>query len=268
MAPPREPSRGSLWWHGPVGATLIRKVAVFSVLALTVMTCGTLSPAFPWNPSASGLVQESAPPTGAVLGGEKVVADPQLEALWANGRTLEAFVADARQRKNVWEERVAEARIPRDVAERVAALEGRGPWRLLVVAADRCLDSAFNIPPMDRLALFSDALDLRVVTPEEGGRTVMEARPTSDGRAATPTVVILDERGDEVGCWIERPTRQRVFFLDLLKRAEEGSDAYNAAVQNFLGWYREDNGATTLRELVRLLEAAANGARGCVTPGT
>jgi hypothetical protein len=241
---------------------------VFSIVALTLMTCGSVGPASPWKPSASDQIKESAATTSALLGGDGVVADPQLEALWANGRTLEAFVADARQRKNVWEERVAAARIPRDVAERVAALEGRGPWRLLVVAADRCLDSAFNIPPMDRLALFSEALDLRVVTPEEGGRAVMDARLTSDGRAATPTVVILDEGGDEVGFWIERPTRQRVIYLDRLKPAEEGSDAYNAAVRNFLGWYREDNGATTLRELVRLLEAAANGARGCVTPGT
>ncbi|UCC24022.1 MAG: hypothetical protein JSU98_09805 [Gemmatimonadales bacterium] len=43
----------------------------------------------------------------------------------------------------------------------------RGPWRLLVVAAD--------------------------------------------GRPATPTVVILDEDGEEVGCWIERPVPQRDF---------------------------------------------------------
>ncbi len=236
---------------------------MFSVVALTVMTCGTLSPASPWSPPPSDQVRESAAKSSAVLGGDGVLADPQLEVLWASGRTLEAFVADARQRKNVWEERVAAVRIPWDVAERVAALEGRGPWRLLVVAADRCLDSAFNIPPMDRLALFSDALDLRVVMPEEGGRAVMEARPTSDGRAATP----LDEGGDEVGCWIERPARQREFFLAHVKGAEEGSDAYNVAVQDFLGWYREDNGATTLRELVTLLEAAADGARGCVPPG-
>lgn len=240
---------------------------MFSVVALTVMTCGTLSPASPWSPPPSDQVRESAAKSSAVLGGDRVLADPRLEALWANGRTLEAFVADARQRKNVWEERVAAARIPWDVAERVAVLEGRGPWRLLVVAADRCLDSAFNIPPMDRLSLFSDALDLRIVTPEEGGRTVMEARPTSDGRAATPTVVILDEGGDEVGCWIERPARQREFFRVHVRGAEEGSDAYNAAVRDLLGWYRDDNGATTLRELVTLLEAAANGARGCVTPG-
>jgi len=219
---------------------------VFVLLALTAVTCG-------------------GPVTASPAG--HPTADPQLEALWEKGISLEDFVAGAQRRKNVWEERVAAARIPDDVAARMAALEGRGSWRLLVVAADWCLDSAHNIPPMDRLALSSDALALRVVTPEEGGRAVMEARPTSDGRLATPTVVILDDAGNEVGCWIERPARQREFYLASLKGVEEGSDAYNAAVGDFLGWYREDNGAAALRELVTLLEAAAAGATGCVLPG-
>ena len=222
------------------------EVPVFAVLALTAMTCGT--------PGSATAVHPSAP-------------DAQLAELYGQGLTLEDFVAGARRRKDIWEENVAAAQLPADVAERMAALEGRGSWRLLVVAADWCLDSAHNIPPMDRLALFSDALALRVVTPETGGQAVMDARPTSDGRSATPTVVILDEAGNEVGCWIERPARQRAFYLANLKGVEEGSDAYNAAVRDFLGWYRSDNGATALRELLALLEAAAAGATGCVTPG-
>lgn len=204
-----------------------------------------------------------------VCGGPPATAapDPELVALFQKGRTLETFVADAQVRKSIWEENVANARIPADVAERVDALEGKGPWRLLVVAADRCLDSAWNIPAMDRLALYSDALELRVVTPAQGGQAVMDARHTSDGRAATPTVVILDGAGNEVGCWIERPARQREFYLAHMKGADHDSDAYAAAVEDFLGWYREDNGAAALRELVTLLEAAAAGATGCVLPG-
>lgn len=219
---------------------------MFALLAVTAMTCGSPAPAPAFVPSAP---------------------DAQLETLYRQGVPVEAFVAAAQRRKSVWEESVAAARLPADVAERMAALEGRGSWRLLVVAADWCLDSAFNVPPMDRLALFSDALELRVVTPETGGQAVMDARPTSDGRPATPTVVILDEAGNEVGCWIERPARQRDFYLASLKGVEEGSDAYNTALQDFLGWYRSDNGAATLRELLTLLEAAAAGAAGCGTPG-
>jgi len=181
---------------------------------------------------------------------------------------MDAWLSGVQTRRNVWEAQTAAARIPEDVARRVTALEGRGRWRLLVVAADWCLDSAHNLPPMARLSLYSDALDLRVVTPGQGGQAVMDARRTSDGRAATPTVVILDEEGTEVGCWIERPAHQRDFFLANMKGVEEGSDAWNVAVQRFLGWYREDNGASALRELVALLEAAADGARGCTPAGS
>jgi hypothetical protein len=70
-----------------------------------------------------------------------------------------------------------------------------------------------------------------------------------------------------VGCWIERPARQREFYLANMKSVDHDSDAYAAAVQDFLGWYAKDNGASALRELMSLLEKAAGGARGCVTPG-
>lgn len=193
------------------------------------------------------------------------VPDPELEALWERGRTLEAFVEDAPVLRSLWRENRERASLPEDVARRADALEGS--WRILVVAAARCHDSANNIPPLARLALYSDRLDLRMVTPEEGGQTVMEARKTPDGRAATPTVVILDENGDEAGCWIERPARQRAFYLENLKGVERGSDPWRAAVEDFLGWYREDNGAAALREFMDVLEAAEDGARGCEAAG-
>lgn len=194
-----------------------------------------------------------------------VAPDPELVALWEKGRSLEAFVDEADQLQRLWQGNRERARIPEDVARRAHALEQS--WRILVVAAAGCHDSANNIPPLARLALYSDNLELRVVTPGEGGQAVMDARKTPDGRAATPTVVILDGNGDEAGCWIERPARQHSFYLENLKGVERGSEPWRAAVQEFLGWYEEDNGAATLREVLEVLEAAENGARGCGAAG-
>lgn len=236
---------------------------MFAVVAATAFACGTLSMASDVAaPERTGWDQvgPGAPHLARTSAG---VVDPDLEALWRRGRSLEAFIAQAERRKDLWATNREVARIPQDVAERMTALNGHGPWRLLVVAADGCLDSAHNIPPMDRLARWSDELELRIVTPAEGGQAVMNARRTSDGRAATPTVVILDEQGEEVGCWIERPSPQRDFYLARLKGVEEGSEARAAAVQEFLGWYRRDNGATALRELVTLLAAAAGSTGAC-----
>lgn len=223
-------------------------MVVFSLMILATLACGA---------------QASSP-----LLPSHGLQDETLEALWTRGVGMDAWLSRLESRRDVWEAQAAAARLPEDVARRMTALEGRGSWRLLVVAADWCLDSAHNVPPMARLAQYSDALELRLVTPGQGGQAVMDARHTSDGRAATPTVVILDERGNEVGCWIERPEHQRDFYLANMRGVEEGSDAWNAAVQRFLGWYREDNGASALRELVSLLEAAADGAQGCEPAGS
>ena len=190
---------------------------------------------------------------------------PELVALYEKGVTYQEFVANARVRKALWEANTAAARVPEDVARRVDALEGR--YRLLVVTVPACTDSNWNLPGLARLALYADAVDLRIVSPDEGGQAVMEARLTSDGRPATPTVVVLDEAGEEVGCWIERPARQRDFYLETLKSAQEGTPEYEEAVRDFVGWYREDNGASAQRELLDVLEAAEAGAAGCRLAG-
>lgn len=227
---------------------------MFALAAALLSSCGIA-------PAAVSPAPAEVPTPVAAVEQPGLTTPTDLSALFAEGRTLTDFVAAAERRQNVWRENVARARIPADVAARADALRGR--WRLLVVAADGCLDSAFSLPPMDRLAFYSDALELRVVAPDAGGQEIMEARRTPDGRAATPTVVILDESGAEAGCWIERPVHQRDFHQSRLKGVEQGSESYATAVAEFLDWYRDDNGATALRELMDLLEAAEAGARGC-----
>lgn len=242
---------------------------MFSLLALTALACGTpLQASSPVLPAA--FAPGDAQGVAVTLSdGRSRWRDPELEALWSRGVALDTWIARAERRRDVWEESAARATLPRDVVERMAALEELGSWRLLVIAADWCLDSANNVPPMARLAESSSALDLRIVSPADGGQPVMEARRTPDGRAATPTVVVLNARGEEVGCWIERPARQQDFYQANLKGVEEGSDAYRAAVRDFLGWYREDNGASTLRELLTVLETAAvGGPGGCSNPSS
>ena len=178
-----------------------------------------------------------------------------LRAHWEAGRTWEAFEEAAEARRDTWVRNRARARVPDDVARRAAALEGT--WRLLVVAVDRCGDSAHTVPYLAALAASSPALDLRIVDPE-AGRALMEARPTPDGRAATPTVVVLDEGFRDAGCWVERPTELQRWFL----ANPEGLDEDDLYARKY-AWYEEDAGASTLRDVMDVLEAAAAGARIC-----
>lgn len=232
-----------------------------SSFALTALVCGSLA----WG---AGSPPAPAPVSPVLASSGTAVAaapDPELERLWDAGVPFETFLESVDARRALWETNTGRARLPEEVARRLDALAGR--WRILVVTVPGCTDSAFTLPAFARAALYAEAVDLRIVRPDQGGQAVMDARPTSDGRAATPTVVILDEAGNEAGCWIERPAHQREAYLANLKGLERGSPAYNAAAEVFVAWYREDNGASALGELVTLLEAAAGGARGCVTPG-
>ena len=82
---------------------------------------------------------------------------------------------------------------------------------------------------------------------------------TPDGRAATPTVLLLDEGFRERGCMVERPPELQEWFLaaeDSLPREELYREKYTR--------YETDRGVMTVQEWVRVLEAAARGETRCV----
>lgn len=183
------------------------------------------------------------------------VPDSALAALYETGIGFDRFLAEARARRALWTRNAADAQVPADVLAVATALPGR--WRLLAVTVDGCSDSVNTIPYLARLAELVPQLELRIISPR-AGREVMAARRTPDGRAATPTVVILDEAGREAGCWIERPAALQRLAIEA--KAGGGTTGFAATKQ---GWYDADAGASTVREVVALLTAAAGGARGC-----
>jgi hypothetical protein len=86
------------------------------------------------------------------------------------------------------------------------------------------------------------------------GRWVMERYRTPDGRAATPTVVLLNPAGEPVGCFIERPAGLR-----------QAIAAGGRTMEILTEWRKQDAGRSTVLEIVELLEAAAQGAGRCAS---
>lgn len=191
---------------------------------------------------------ENLPPTATV-------ADSTLVALYEQGERWDDFLGAARARRAMWVRNSEAAVVPPDALAQARALPGT--WRLLVVAVDSCSDSVNTIPYLARLVAEVPGLDVRIITPRQG-RELMAARRTPDGRAATPTVVILDAEGREAGCWIERPAALQA--IALTENAGGGTPAFAARKQ---AWYDDDQGASTIREVVAALVAAASGTRGC-----
>lgn len=183
-------------------------------------------------------------------------ADSTLAALYASGQDYRTFLAEAKARREMWVRNSEQAVVAPDVLATARGLMGK--WRILVVAVDGCSDSVNTIPYIAKLVELVPSLEMRVVLPGPGA-PVMESHRTIDGRAATPTLVVLDAAGNDVGCLVERP-----FSLQKLIQAARAEGTLESFQKQ--KWYDADAGASVVRDMVAVLQAAASGSPSCDTP--
>lgn len=213
-----------------------------------------------------------------------------LDRLHAGGQSWVDFQASIKKRADLWKKNTEVATVSDATVARLKAVPGS--WRLLAVAIDQCSDSVNTIPFIAKLVEQVPSISMRIVNSTDG-RAVMEAHRTPDGRAATPTVVLLNDKGAVAGCWIERPAKLRV-MLDAEKAIEkaaaptshEGHGEHGAAsggekkeasasagggggeggMSKKMEWYEQDKGGETVAEVVAMIEAAAAGRQACPYP--
>jgi len=172
--------------------------------------------------------------------------DVDYPALYAQGVTFAEFLQNVRARRDEWRAHYNDATVSPDLITRMRALRERR--RILVVAEDYCLDSANTIPYIARLVDGApERLELRVLDSNRG-QPIMEAHRTPDGRAATPTIVILGEDGVLRGAWTERPSKTQTWFLDQQKVMMQ-----KPLHDQLESWYASDAGRTTVAEIADLL---------------
>ncbi|HSG08503.1 MAG TPA: thioredoxin family protein [Longimicrobiales bacterium] len=206
-----------------------------------------------------GVMQAPAPPCGAPFppGGG---GDDTLKALFEGGVGFRTFLDNAKRRREEWDAHYGEGRVTAEQVARAQAVGG--PWRILVIAEDWCGDSANTIPYLARLAERVDGLEMRIID-SAVGRAVMEAHRTPDGRAATPTVILMDGAWNEVGCFVERPTPLMAWYL--ANRETKTSDELHDYI---FDWYTANAGAATVDDILTLLEGAAAGHPRCGDSGS
>lgn len=177
--------------------------------------------------------------------------DIDLAALFDTGVPYAVFQDTARSRRREWRENYRSATVDPAVIERVRTLPGRR--RLVAVAEDWCGDSANTIPYVAKLVdAVPDRLSLQIVN-SVAGKALMEAHRTPDGRAATPTVAVLDEEGRLLGVWVERPSALQVWYLEQQEKLTHGE-----LTRRKMTWYRDDAGKSTVAEVVSVMEKAAD----------
>jgi hypothetical protein len=178
-----------------------------------------------------------------------------LTDLFQRGKSWSEFLEAAKARKEMWHDNYANGAPEAAMVDRAKAVGGA--WRLLVVAEDWCGDSANTVPYLARLVEQVSSLDLRIVN-SSIGKWVMERHRTADGRAATPTMVLLDSEGRDLGCFVERPAALRAWAAENKPKLSE--DDYQ---KGKMAWYKSDRGKQTVAEFVEILETAASGGSKC-----
>jgi hypothetical protein len=173
-------------------------------------------------------------------------ADVDYPALYAQGVSFARFLENARAHRDEWRAHYNDATVTPELMTRMRALPDKR--RLLVVAEDWCSDSVNTVPYIARLVDGApERLAMRLLDSVRG-QPVMEAHRTPDGRAATPTIVMLDTAGALVGSWTERPSTTQTWFLEKQKTTMQ-----KPLHDELMAWYAQDGGKTTVAEIAEIL---------------
>ena len=190
---------------------------------------------------------------GAILLAASLTVDARqidYAALWASATPFHTFLENVRARQEQWRSRFSNAAI--DAAALTSARALPAKRRILAVAEDRCSDSAWAVPYLAKLAAaVPEKLELRVIGRTQGSRIQAE-HMTPDGRRATPTIVVLDDRDAYIGAWVERPAELQKWFIEN-KPAVSADDLHRRMDE----WYTTDAGKSTVNEVLAILNQEA-----------
>jgi hypothetical protein len=193
--------------------------------------------------------------TPATDGAPAALPDTSHRSTYESGVSFATFLERAERRKDQWNANYRNTVVPDALAARARAVGGT--WKLLVVAADGCSDSVNTIPYIAKLIDTVPGIEMRIVD-SDAGKGIMDSHRTPDGRAATPTVIVLDATFEERDCFIERPAALRQWMAD--HKAKSGDDGLFSGKME---WYDADKGVQTMTEIVAILESAARGGTIC-----
>ncbi len=196
--------------------------------------------------AASMLLTVPVLPTVAADDPVQSAAASDSVAMYSRGVTWDQFLASTRVQRETWLKNSERAVAPGLVERFRRAGDG---LRLLVITADWCPDSLHSVPYLARLASGA-GVDMRLVD-FKTGKAIMDAHRTPDGRASTPTVILL--RGDqEVAAWVERPASLQWWYLGMADAISE-----EELLERKMSWYDWNRGSDALTEIVVLAEKTA-----------
>ena len=131
---------------------------------------------------------------------------------------------------------------------KLKSLEGKYIW--LVISEGWCGDAAQLLPIINKMAVESGKIDLRIVLRDEN-EELMNLFLTNKSKAIPILIVVDVATGNVLGNWGPRPKGATDLIIDYKK---EFGVVDETAKNNLQLWYLHDKGLTTQEELINLMQ--------------
>ncbi|WP_268848647.1 thioredoxin family protein [Flavobacterium aestivum] len=137
--------------------------------------------------------------------------------------------------------------VPEEISTKLKALENRYIW--LVIAEGWCGDAAQILPILNKMALESDQIDLKIVF-RDSNDDLMNHFLTNGARSIPKLIIIDKESGKVCNHWGPRPKGAS----DLIKNYKEQFGIVDEEAKTQLQmWYLHDKGLSTQNEIAEIM---------------
>ncbi len=166
-------------------------------------------------------------------------------AVWDVAIPYTRFVEESEKNRGLWEGIYRTANVPEWALQ--LACDRASTARLLVIVEDWCGDASNTVPILARLGDEAHCLEMRLIRRDEHPE-IMD-RYLTNGSRSIPIVIVLNEEFQELGSWGPRPSELQEWVMANKRRLPK-----NELYPQVRRWYAKDRGATTLREVLALLD--------------
>ena len=132
-------------------------------------------------------------------------------------------------------------------SRKLKSLDSEYIW--LVISEGWCGDAAQLLPIINKMALQSDNIDLRIVLRDEN-EELMNLFLTNKSKAIPILIVVDKKTGSVLGNWGPRPKGAADLIVDYKKQFGVVDET---AKNNLQLWYLHDKGLSTQEELINLM---------------
>ena len=170
---------------------------------------------------------------------------------WNTALPWEEYAASIDQKREIWESATRRMQVSDGAVARLKNLPAKR--RVLVLTEDWCGDAARSVPALAAAFAHSDQVEARYLNSDAHPATL--SRFLTHGGRAIPIALVQDEHGLLLGAWGPRPAPLQALMRD--RKRQLGPATAETMAQWYapiLGWYGKDKGATTIDEVLMLLE--------------